>query len=134
MDTFMNIDNMLLLFWLFITNLTTTAGELKPGRSERPVSDFEDNRQGDQQSPCPSKGHTSAGQGRTVPMSLILFEEVLHNGLHNTSWFKPLFDLFTYVFNVLAMLNVFPRLMSFSLKMLDFLQLLGLSWVEPKDP
>ncbi len=36
-------------------------------------------------------------------------------------------------FNVLPMLNVSPRLMSFSLKMLDFLQLLRLSWAQPKD-
>ncbi|XP_073708632.1 ATPase family AAA domain-containing protein 5b [Garra rufa] len=52
------------------------AIELKPDRLERSVSGFEDNRQDDQESTCPSKGPTSAGQGQTVPMSLILFEEV----------------------------------------------------------
>ncbi|KAK2889098.1 hypothetical protein Q8A67_014473 [Cirrhinus molitorella] len=52
------------------------AVELKPDRLERSVSSFEDNRQGDQESTCPSKGHTSDGPGRTAPVSLILFEEV----------------------------------------------------------
>lgn len=52
------------------------AGKLKPDGLQRSVSGFKDNRQGDQESTCPSKGPTSLGQSQTVPMSLILFEEV----------------------------------------------------------
>ncbi|XP_016370183.1 ATPase family AAA domain-containing protein 5-like isoform X2 [Sinocyclocheilus rhinocerous] len=52
------------------------AGKLKPDGLQRSVSGFKDNRQGDQESTCLSKGPTSLGQSRTVPMSLILFEEV----------------------------------------------------------
>uniref|UniRef100_A0A8C2CXT7 ATPase family AAA domain containing 5b n=1 Tax=Cyprinus carpio TaxID=7962 RepID=A0A8C2CXT7_CYPCA len=52
------------------------AGKLKPDGLQRSVSGFKDNRQGDQESTCPSKDPTSLGQSRTVPMSLILFEEV----------------------------------------------------------
>uniref|UniRef100_A0A673KAA3 ATPase family AAA domain containing 5b n=1 Tax=Sinocyclocheilus rhinocerous TaxID=307959 RepID=A0A673KAA3_9TELE len=52
------------------------AVELKPDRLQRSVSGFKDNRQGDQESTCPSKGPNSVGQSRTVPMSLILFKEV----------------------------------------------------------
>lgn len=79
-------------FWLFITNVITTAGKLKPDGLQRSVSGFKDNRQRDQESTCPSKDPTSLGQSRTVPMSLILFEEVRViigklNGLHNTSLF-----------------------------------------------
>ncbi|KTG44613.1 hypothetical protein cypCar_00021358 [Cyprinus carpio] len=51
------------------------AGKLKPDGLQRSVSGFKDNRQRDQESTCPSKDPTSLGQSRTVPMSLILFEE-----------------------------------------------------------
>ncbi|XP_026118965.1 ATPase family AAA domain-containing protein 5b isoform X2 [Carassius auratus] len=48
------------------------AGKLKPDGLQKSMSGFKDKRQGDQESTCP----TSLGQSRTVPMSLILFEEV----------------------------------------------------------
>ncbi|XP_043097097.1 ATPase family AAA domain-containing protein 5b isoform X2 [Puntigrus tetrazona] len=43
---------------------------------QRSVSGFKNNRRGGQDSTCPPKGPTSLGRSRTVPMSLILFEEV----------------------------------------------------------
>ncbi|KAK7155192.1 hypothetical protein R3I93_009976 [Phoxinus phoxinus] len=52
------------------------AVELKPGRLQSTRSGFKDKRQGDKKLTCSSKESTSVGQSQSIPMSLILFEEV----------------------------------------------------------
>ncbi|XP_067315550.1 ATPase family AAA domain-containing protein 5b isoform X2 [Pseudorasbora parva] len=52
------------------------AVELKPGRLQSSWSGFKSKRQGDKELMCSSKDPTSVGQNQTIPMSLILFEEV----------------------------------------------------------
>ncbi|XP_077055089.1 LOW QUALITY PROTEIN: ATPase family AAA domain-containing protein 5b [Siphateles boraxobius] len=52
------------------------AVELKPGRLQSTRSGFKDKRQGDKELTCSSKDSTSVGQSQSIPMSLILFEEV----------------------------------------------------------
>ncbi|XP_039516916.1 ATPase family AAA domain-containing protein 5b isoform X2 [Pimephales promelas] len=52
------------------------AVELKPGRLQSKRSGFKDKRQGDKELACTSKDSTSVWQSRSIPMSLILFEEV----------------------------------------------------------
>ncbi|XP_056102149.1 ATPase family AAA domain-containing protein 5b isoform X2 [Rhinichthys klamathensis goyatoka] len=52
------------------------AVDLKPGRLQSKRSGFKDKRQGDKELACTSKDSTSVGQSQSIPMSLILFEEV----------------------------------------------------------
>lgn len=52
------------------------AVELKPGRLQSSGSGFKGKRQGDKELTCSSKDPTPVGQSQTIPMSLILFEEV----------------------------------------------------------
>ncbi|XP_067229540.1 ATPase family AAA domain-containing protein 5b isoform X2 [Chanodichthys erythropterus] len=52
------------------------AVELKPGRLQSSGSGFKDKREGDKELTCSSKDPTSVRQSQTIPMSLILFEEV----------------------------------------------------------
>ncbi|XP_051754103.1 ATPase family AAA domain-containing protein 5b isoform X2 [Ctenopharyngodon idella] len=52
------------------------AVELKPGRLQSSGSGFKDKREGNKELTCSSKDPTSVMQSQTIPMSLILFEEV----------------------------------------------------------